>query len=120
VRVVGRAANQTFLGLESGAVLVHDGDEFLYLRHRLGTDAVTWEEEEFFRSHAYFPGEFLNRSFASRAGALAQDESGETRRPECPLQVRENVDQPAEGVAHVETAHAPRLIGGTVFDRKSR
>jgi hypothetical protein len=55
VGIVGAAADESLFSGETGTVFVHDRDQFLHLRHRLGADAVAWEEEEFFRSHEIFP-----------------------------------------------------------------
>ena len=47
MRVIGRAADQTLVGLEAGAQLcVHDGDELLDLGHGFRADAVAGQEEK--------------------------------------------------------------------------
>ncbi len=53
MRVVGRAADQPFVGLEAAVELgVHDGDQLLHLAHRLGADAVAGEKQKGARCHA--------------------------------------------------------------------
>ena len=53
MRVVGRAADQPFIGLEAGVELgIHDGDQLLHLAHRLGADAVAGEKQKRARCHA--------------------------------------------------------------------
>ena len=111
VGVVGRAADQRFLGLEPGdPALVHPGDHALDLAHDLGADAIAGEEQKIDRGHEQaFVGLRICPNCYRRAAAVWQ---GSTRVRQPRSLTAPNTDC-ARGPASRSCAHGTAALSGT-------